>query len=348
MLDGETTPGAAKRKVNQMAHMIENNMMAYKGAEPWHGLGFRVDENATGAEMLTIAGLDWRVQRRNLAMRPGDGDKNVMLTSPLADFRAIVRSDNDTVFQIASDRYQPVQNEEIIDFFREYCEAGHARMETVGGLRNGAVVWALARLNGGSTATLAGVDELRGYMLLATSHDGSLKTIGKPTQVRVVCHNTLTAAIGNHKGANTFGMRHTRKFDQAMKDEARKVMGMAIEQVAEVNDVAAQLARVTIDHDGWMDFMGKLMGEGLLDPKTAELSRTSQAIQDATISSPGSALTTARGTLWGAVNGVTWFADHAAKSRSDSNRMFSAWFGPNEGLKVKALDAAMELAGIAR
>ncbi len=307
-----------------MAHMIENNMMAYKGAEPWHGLGFRVDENATGATMLTTAGLDWKVQRRAIAMRPSNGDRSVMLTSQLADFRAIVRSDNDTVFQIASDRYQPVQNEEIVDFFREYCEAGHARMETVGGLRNGAVVWALARLNGGSTLTIGGVDELRGYMLLATSHDGSLKTIGKPTQVRVVCHNTLTAAIGSHKGVNTFGMRHTRKFDNGMKDEAKRVMGMAIEQVAEVNDVAAQLAAVTIDHDGWMEFMGKLMGDGLLDPKTADLSKTATAIQDATISSPGSALATARGTLWGAVNGVTWFADHAAKSRSDSNRMFSA------------------------
>ena len=331
-----------------MAHMIENNMMAYKGSEPWHGLGFRVDENATGAEMLVAAGLDWKVQRRAIAMRPGNGDRSVMLTSQLDDFRAIVRSDNDTVFQIASNRYQPVQNDEIIDFFREYCEAGHARMETVGGLRNGAVVWALARLNGGSTLTIGDSDELRGYMLLATSHDGSVKTIGKPTQVRVVCHNTLTAAIGRHRGVNTFGMRHTRKFDGSMKEEAKRVMGMAIEQVAELNDVSAQLAAVTIDHAGWMEFMGRLMGEELLDPKTADLSKTAQAVQDATISSPGSALSTARGTLWGAVNGVTWFADHAARSRSDSNRMFSSWFGPNETLKVKAIDAGMELAGIAK
>ncbi len=138
-----------------MAHMIENNMMAYKGQEPWHGLGFKVDDNATGAEMLVSAGLDWKVQRRAIAMRPGNGDKSTMLTSQLDEYRAIVRSDNDTVFQVASNRYQPVQNAEIIDFFREYCEAGHARMETVGGLRNGAVVWALARLNGGSTRDIA-------------------------------------------------------------------------------------------------------------------------------------------------------------------------------------------------
>lgn len=331
-----------------MAHMIENNMLAYKGQEPWHGLGFRVNENATGAEMLATAGMEWRVQRRALAMRPGNGDTQTMLTAQLDGFRAIVRSDTNTVFQVASARYQPVQNVDIVEFFREYCEAGHARMETIGGLRDGAVVWALARLNGGSTATLPGNDELRGYMLLATSHDGSLKTIGKPTQVRVVCHNTLTAALGEHRGQNVFSMRHVRKFDQSAKDDARRVMGMAIEQIQETNSVAAQLAAVTIDHAGWMEFMSKLMGNGLLDPKTAELSRTAQAIQDATISSPGSAMVSARGTLWGAVNGVTWFADHAARSRSESNRMFSAWFGTNESLKVSAVQAAMEMAGIGK
>ena len=49
-----------------MSHQIENNMLAYKGAEPWHGLGFRVDENATGEQMLLTAGLNWKVQRRAL------------------------------------------------------------------------------------------------------------------------------------------------------------------------------------------------------------------------------------------------------------------------------------------
>ncbi len=174
-----------------MSHQIENNMLAYKGQMPWHGLGFNVDENATGEGMLRTAGLDWTVQRRAIAMRPRDGNREIMLTSQLEDYRAIVRSDNDTVFQVASNRYKPVQNREIVDFFRDYCEAGHARMETVGALRNGAVVWALARLNGGSGTTLAGGDELRGYMLLATSNDGSMQTICQPTQTRVVCWNTL-------------------------------------------------------------------------------------------------------------------------------------------------------------
>ena len=377
-----------------MAHMIEDNMMAYVGAKPWHGLGFEVPVGATGQQMLEIAGLNWLVQRRALAMRSINADgtvnRDTMLTAELDSYRAIVRADTNQVFQVASDRYHPVQNPEIVDFFRQYCEAGHASIETMGGLRNGAVVWALAKLNGGSTATLAGVDELRGYMLLATSHDGSLLTIGKPTQTRVVCWNTLSASLGLHGGKlgkiadKEFRMRHTRKFGPSERENAQKTMGMAIEQVQATNELAAKLSTVKIDGKGRTEFVNRLlgtnagatiettikvaevdhsaMGKSILDsiilnthiasvqakstPETEEFNRVGKAIIDAIVSSPGSNLSTAKDTLWGAVNGVTYYADHAAKTRSDGNRMFSSWFGPNETLKRDAVTIAASMAGI--
>src|SRR3569833_1378792 len=218
------------KEKHKMAHNIVNNMIAYKGAEPWHGLGYRVDENATGIEMLKAAKLDWTVQRRAIAMR-GDltnaaTDPKVMLTEPLKGYRAIVRSDNDTVFQVATDSYNIEQNTEIVELFREYCEAGHARMETVGGLKNGAVIWALARLNSVTDANLQGVDELRGYVLFTTSHDGSVRTIAKPTQVRVVCWNTLSAAL---KGNPALAMKHSKKWTEATKQQAQQALGIARE-----------------------------------------------------------------------------------------------------------------------
>ena len=376
-----------------MAHMIENNMMAYVGAKPWHGLGFEVPIGATGQQMLEIAGLNWLVQRRAIAMRSvnadGTVDRTTMLTAELDSYRAIVRADTNQVFQVASDRYHPVQNAEIVDFFREYCEAGHASIETLGGLRNGAVVWALAKLNGGSTATLAGVDELRGYMLLATSHDGSLLTIGKPTQTRVVCWNTLSASLGLHGGKlgkvgdKEFRMRHTRKFGPSERENAQKTMGMAIEQVQATNELAGKLSTVKIDERGRTEFVNRLLGTNagaaiqttvkvaqpdngisILDSiilnthieaihakstpgETEEFNRVGKAIIDAIVSSPGANLSTAKDTLWGAVNGVTYYADHAAKTRSDGNRMFSSWFGPNETLKRDAVTIAASMAGIA-
>jgi hypothetical protein len=122
-----------------------------------------------------------------------DAAGNGLLTSQLAGFRAIVRADTNEVYQVATDKYHPVQNIEIVNFFKEFCEAGHATMETVGGLKGGAIVWALAKLNGGTNVKLQGIDELEGRMLLATSHDGSIRTIGLLTQIRVVCWNASSA-----------------------------------------------------------------------------------------------------------------------------------------------------------
>jgi phage/plasmid-like protein (TIGR03299 family) len=335
-----------------MAHQIENNMFAYKGQPAWHGLGFQVDADMTGEEMLKVAGMDWQVQRRQLAMRNQFGDKSIMLTSQLDEFRAITRADNNEVFQIASKGYTCVQNLEIVNFFKDYCEAGHASIETVGGLRGGAVVWALARLESGESVigndTRVGMaDVVSPYLLLTTSHDGSLKTTGKPTSTRVVCHNTLTAALARGGDVTAqFSMKHTRKFGDADKAEARRVMKMAVENTDYLNEVANDLARVTIDHDGWMEFIGKLVGEDNLLDKDANLAKVPLAIQEATMSSPGSNLASARGTLWGAVNGVTYYVDHVARARSESNRLFSSWFGSGESMKNTAVRIAREMAGV--
>ena len=354
-----------------MAHMIENNMLAYKGATPWHGLGVKVDANLTPSEWLKAAGMDWTVERRCIAMKDRDGN---VLTEPLAGFRSIVRSDNNFVFQVATERYQTVQNLEIVEFFSEYCNAGQATLETVGAIANGRKVWALAKLNGGTSATLQGVDELKGYMLLATSHDGSLTTVGKATQVRVVCHNTLSAALGTtskglgKKEKTEFRLRHTSKWTEKVAAQARATMGMASESIQRTNEVAAQLAEVSIDATGRIEFIKRLIqGESVLDqivtdssasssldaiinatdvkPVEDDLGRLGSALLDSILTSPGSDLPSACNTLWGAVNGVTYHVDHV-KGRSQDTRLDSAWFGSGDALKTKAVQVAIDLAGI--
>ena len=356
-----------------MAHMIENNMIAFKGATPWHGLGVAVDANMTGAEMLKIAKMDWKVQRRALAMRDGKGQG--LMTDPLSKLRAIVREDTNEVFQVASDRYFPVQNAAVVEFFREFCEAGQATMETVGGLKGGAIVWALARLNGATDTKIQGVDEMRGYLLLATSHDGSIVTIGQATDTRVVCWNTLSAAIAD-KSAQ-FRMKHSTKFTDAKREQAQTIMGMAAEQIVSNHETIAKLAKVKIDDAGRVEFVTRLLGgESLLDQvvndtakdhaaigkgllggiladaetngkATAEtdLGRLGKAILEAMIDSPGSDFVTAKDTLFGAVNGVTYHIDHV-RGRSQDTRLNAAWFGDGDRMKRDAMKVACEMAGI--
>lgn len=360
-----------------MSHQIIDNMIAWKGEQPWHGLGVEVPAEATGVEMLQLAKLNWHVQRRMIAMRDAAGKD--LLTVPLSGYRAIVRQDTDEVFQVATDRYHPIQNEEIVEFFREYCEAGHARMETVGGLNGGSKVWALAKLNGGTETAIdsKGEDQVKGYLLLATSHDGSLRTVGKATQVRVVCYNTLSAALGLTGGklpreleANEFRMKHSRKFSPAVKAEAQTVMGMAIQQIQAVNRVASELAKVKVDDKGRFEFITRLLGTSAMQDEpqaiavklsvesddaflkslgiatTAdELSRVGRSIYDSMLQSPGSQLQSAKGTAWGMVNGVTWYVDHE-RGRNQDNRLSGAWFGEGDRLKRDAVKVAVEMAGI--
>ena len=52
-------------------------------------------------------------------------------------------------------------------------------------------------------------------------------------------------------------------------------------------------------------------------------------------SAPGQDLTSASETLWGAVNAVTYYADHV-RSGAAGERLDSAWFGAGYTLKEKA------------
>lgn len=358
-----------------MSHLIENNMIAWKGEAPWHGLGVKVTNDMTGLQMLQASKMDWKVQRRALAMRSSDGTG--LITDSLSEFRAIVREDTNEVFQVATNRYHPIQNQQVVEFFREFCEAGHATMDVVGGLKGGAIVWALAKLNGNgaSDCNIGGVDPMKGYMLMVTSHDGSLRTICQATDIRGVCWNTISAIITDK--SNQFMMKHSSKWTPARADEAKRVMGMATIQIQQNHELFNKLAKVAVDDKGREEYVIRLLGgESLLaqvaanttgdhaqagasvldsivnkDAKakdgdaSSDLGRLGKAILEAIVTSPGSELITAKNTLWGAINGVTYHVDHE-RGRSQDTRLAGAWFGDGDRLKRDAVKVACDMAGI--
>lgn len=364
-----------------MADMIEVvngvGQMAYRSEVPWHGKGYgcTAEDIAALSQMSSLDRAQWWlkasqtdfiIQRRMLAMRQGDGEG--LMVDPLKGYRAIVREDTNEVFQIATTRYQPVQNLEIVSFFNEYCEAGHAELETVGAIDGGRKIWALAKIG----QDKVGENDLKTvYALIATSHDGTIQTIAKGTDVYVVCQNTLDAAIAT-KGKAEFRLKHSGKFTEAKRREAQETIGIFREQSQHATEVANRLASVSVDHSGRVEFIRRLLGgesileqvvndagpvhytNGLLDTMVAnheqaeakpeELGRLGKALLDAMVSSPGSKLPERDGTLWGAVNGVTYHVDHE-RGRNQDNRLDGAWFGDGARLKRDAVRVALEIAG---
>ncbi len=349
---------------------IRDNQISWKGERPWHGKGVNVTKDATGAEMLIAASLNWRVQRRNLSMRDGMGIK--ALTEPLANFRAIVREDTDEVFQVAMAGYTPHQNEDIIDTFRAFCEAGKASIEVVGGLQGGRKIWALARL--ANDMLVSAGDAVSPFLLLASSHDGSISTVGKPTAVRVVCRNTWNAALYNDGGKrknNEYRLSHRTAFNMKEKERAQRVMGMALEATQESVEMAKGFTRVALDRQGIIEYVKAVLGldkkqqsvEGLsiieqialeedvvsegvaaLEGRDSDgLNRMGRWIIESILDSPGSDLPGAEGTLWGAMNGFTHYVDHR-RGRNPDSGLAGAWFGPGDALKTRAFEVAQNFA----
>jgi len=166
----------------------------------------------------------------------------------------------------------------------------------------------------------------------------------------VVCWNTITAALGgsidgkNKSGA--FRHLHNRPFDDEVKAEAERTLGLAHEGIKAYSHNAQLLAGVKAKANDVTDyFQGVLQLEHDEELDEAEridfeLNRNMKRFREALVHQPGVEMS--RGTWWSAFNAVTYTVDHVMSR--DDNRLFSAWMGTGATMKRRALDLAVEFA----
>ena len=304
-----------------MAHLIDS--MAYKGETPWHGLGAKIEKELGIEGWVQAAGLDWHAKEMAVFLEGG---------IQVPGFKALVRSDNGKALSIMSEGYQPVQPKEILEFYRDLTEDMGYTLETAGSLKEGKKIWALAKTP--ETLTLPGDDKVEGYFLLATSLDGTLSTVAKPTSVRVVCNNTLQVSLKDDM--NAIRVSHKTKFDSQKVKEA---LGLVSNSWAVFSEVANVLSTRKVSAHEVTDFFGQVVFK-TNDPEKLEKgmrSKKGQEIIQAIKHSPGANLISSQGTAWGLLNGLTHWLDHTA-SRTPDNRLNSAWFGQGAEMKQNAVD----------
>jgi phage/plasmid-like protein (TIGR03299 family) len=364
-----------------MAHEVESmTYLASKGT-PWHGLGNAVADGATIDEMLVASGLDWMVHRRFLHMEMLGPNRTTKIGKQLVDgYFAVTRDMDNTVYQVCKSDYKPIQNKEIVEFFRTFCEAGEMTLDTLGALRGGAIIWGQATINHGSDFTLAGGDKVRGRLLLATSHDGTMAYVAYIVNERVVCMNTLRMAFGEQGKTSVFKIKHTGNWKQ-YAEQAKKTLQLAIAGQKTMHEKAQYLSESKAPKEAVRHFVYQLLnGEELLESAVkvtearkasdpldlliaeAEQSKVAQRVKwvpddkltrpghdilSAIVNSPGGKLESANGTWWGALNGVTYYADHMA-GRSRDTALQSAWFGDKANMKDQALELAIQYAEATR
>ena len=223
----------------------------------------------------------------------------------------------------------------------DLSEISGFELETAGVLKEGKKFWALART--GKSAALKGKDVVNGYLLLATSCDGTIATTATPTTIRVVCNNTLTIALNGASSA--IKVPHSTSFDaQAVKQQ----LGIAVSQWDSFMYRMKTLSERKVKSHESMNYFLKVMCQSdvVADPALGLMNERAlkkvQALYEG--QGHGSELDSANGTAWGLLNAVTEFVDHEKRARSQEYRMDSAWFGQGATLKQRALDYALQLA----
>lgn len=341
-----------------MAHLIEQ--MAYVGQTPWHGLGNQLTQNQPIEVWAQQAGMDWRIESSDVSYM-AQNERGQSIIMPYEEQRVLYRSDTHAPLSVVSQRFQEVQPQEILHFYKDLTEQSGFELETAGVLKGGKKFWALAKT--GQTNALKGKDVSNGYILLATACDGTLATTAQFTSIRVVCNNTLAIALkGQDSSSGVVKVPHSTKFDA---EKVKQQLGISIHAWDEHMYEMKQLSQRKVTQQEAAAYFDAAFNNTSLSiaeqdesiiqfyrnvANQAESNRTerngramSKVMTMFNGHGRGATLSSAKDTAYGLICAITEFADHERRAMSQDHRLDSAWFGAGAGLKQRGLEQALRI-----
>jgi phage/plasmid-like protein (TIGR03299 family) len=327
-----------------MSHNI--GQMFYYGERPWHTLGEKLYHPANLSEALRAGGLDWEVDTVPL-VPAGEPD------SAISHRVAVVRKDRNPgergrVIGVVHPGFRPLQNRQGAALFDALLGRGERVYHTGGYLKNGEVIWLMAKLPG--EIRVRGEDVLETYLLFTNSHDGSIAIDIRLTTIRVVCQNTLSMALhAKNTAGKVFRRSHRGSYD-LLKEEAKGFFEFTTRQCRETEALFSALAARKCSASDFDTFLNKLMP---LPTKPVTVTGNSSVLRAyetrfETVVATRKEVTgvhingitqrniaPAEGTWWGALNSITAWVDHV--QATDSDRYAHILMGSGDRIKSAAL-----------
>jgi hypothetical protein len=212
--------------------------------------------------------------------------------------------------------------------------AGDMEMHTAGSLRDGQIVWGLAKVK--ESFELFKGDVIDSYLLFSNFHRYGFSTDVRFTPIRVVCNNTLTLSLSSAV-EKMVKISHRQEFDAS---NVKEMLGIATDKLSQYKEMAQFLGAKKAKTESVVEYFERLF------PSTSEKEEKTRS-KNANIAlgilntQPGAEY--AEGSWWQPFNAVTFMTDHIM-GRSADSRMASSWYGSNKNLKTKALELAVEYA----
>jgi phage/plasmid-like protein (TIGR03299 family) len=187
-------------------------------------------------------------------------------------------------------------------------------------------------------------DRVRRFLLLSNSHDGTSSVQIHLTPVRVVCNNTLIAALFDGRAMN---IRHDLNMAGRL-EQAKVLLGLVNQRYDEVAGLFQRMAATELTREIALRYFEVVFPNGTTPEGNRDAQDFRRWAHHFYEHGRGTDLPKVRGTLWAAYNGVTELVDHRQARQHDADTTFdrlnAIWFGRGAAIKERALRVAERMA----
>lgn len=319
-----------------MAHNLNYNELkkqysfATANELAWHKLGQLVPNRMTTYEALLYGHLDYMVERTPLYAEIDGVYKDIK------NSYVTYRTDTNTILckngKSLTKQYEIIQNRDAFIFFDSIIDKNEAIIETVGALGDGELIFITAKL---PETYITPNDVVDNYLFLTKGHDGSMSVKIAFTPVRIVCNNTLSAAL--QKNTHSLTIRHGASAKERLQ-VAHQVMGISKKNIELTTDVYTLMTKKHISDFTKKEYFKKvfLNAEELmrLNDNNFKLSVRKENIlnevNDYSFNGIGQDMKSTRGTVWGAYNTITGYYQNVKKFGNEEkkfNSLLNGYYG---------------------
>jgi phage/plasmid-like protein (TIGR03299 family) len=234
------------------------------------------------------------------------------------------------VLSVVGSRYKVVQNEDLFAFAQNLHDSNpDVKIDSAGSFKNGRVVFGSWSVPSTLVLDPKGANDTTNlYLVVYTSHDGSVAVQAAITPVRVRCQNTLNFAMKRAK--QSFKIRHTATADGKIA-AAREALGLSVAYFDEFSKQAHELFEREVTDAQFSKIIKELYPKPEMDKKGSLTKWENKVVllDELYHNSPTNA--NIKGTAWGVVNALTERLDYyrtARKGNGESLAYSASGFDP--------------------
>lgn len=218
----------------------------------------------TATAALDLLGLNWRADKKELFYRQvapvGKGDGVAYL--PALGYKAIIRSDNELMISVVTDRYNPIQNSTAFDIFTTVCQLAEGAHFISGGQKDGGkIVFVNGRLP--HLEVKVEEDTIYADVSMHNSFDAksSFKVIFVPWTMNEGRRVTFNQQVN-------IAVRHSGQAEQKIQ-EARQMLQTVNSYFSNFSSVVRSMSQVSIGDEDLDAFFGDIFGRSITEDDLA-------------------------------------------------------------------------------